>query len=245
MQFLPCHDTFFRAPRLASMRIGWIAAGATSLMLTACGLASGQPTANTSSSAASPSASASAATSPGACSAPQPLPDLCVGRAATSDEEQAMVAAGRAGAEAELRLTDWSQCAAGQNCFRVSDPSRAMVGTEAGAFAAGTGQYPSGGLGAFCVVFVNHDSRGWHYVNVACAQNPGFMPGREDHVYVSTGCANVRTIPSLSGTVVTCLVANTVVQVDSAPVFADGHIWWHLANRGWMAHDFLVQPIPA
>src|SRR6266702_2454015 len=137
MQFLPCHDTFFRAPRLASMRIGWIAAGATSLMLTACGLASGQPTANTSSSAASPSASASAATSPGACSAPQPLPDLCVGRAATSDEEQA------------------------------------MVGTEAGAFAAGTGQYPSGGLGAFCVVFVNHDSRGWHYVNVACAQNPG------------------------------------------------------------------------
>ena len=42
-----------------------------------------------------------------------------------------MVAAGRAGAEAELRLTDWSQCAAGQNCFRVSDPSRAMVGTEA------------------------------------------------------------------------------------------------------------------
>jgi hypothetical protein len=167
-----------------------------------------------------------------------------VGRAATADEEQAMVAAGKAGAEAELRLPDWSQCTAGQACFRVSEPSKAMVGTEAGAFAAGTGQYPTGGLGAFCVVFVSHDSRGWHYVNVACAQNPGFMPGPEDHVYVSSGCANVRTTPSLSGTVVACLVTNTVVQVDSAPVFADGHIWWHLANRGWMAHDFLVQPNP-
>jgi hypothetical protein len=28
---------------------------------------------------------------------------------------------------------------------------------------------------------------------------------------------------------------------DSAPVYADGHIWWHLgAFEGWMAHDFLL-----
>lgn len=227
------------------MRYGWIAAGATSLVLMACGSTSGQPTANASPAAASPTAQASPATSSGACTVPQPLADLCVGRAATADEEQAMVAAGRVGAEGALHLSDWSQCGAGQNCFRVSDPSRAMIGTDAGAFAAGYGQYPLGSLGAFCVVFVSHDTRGWHYVNVACAQNPGFMPGKEDHVYAASSCANVRTSPSLSATVVGCLVTNTVVQVDSAPVFADGHIWWHLNGRGWMAHDFLVQPLPA
>ena len=64
-----------------------------------------------------------------------------------------MVAVGRAGAEADLKLKDWSNCTAGEACFKVNSPSLAMVGTNAGAFGAGTGLYPGGGLGSFCVVF--------------------------------------------------------------------------------------------
>jgi hypothetical protein len=164
-----------------------------------------------------------------------------VGRAATAQEEEAMVAVGRAGAEADLKLKDWSQCTAGEGCFKVNSPSLAMVGTNAGAFGAITGQYPGGGLGSFCVVFVFYDATGWHYVNVSCAQNPGYMPGPEDHVTVASGCANVRTAPSVTAKVVACLPDYTAVAVDSAPDYADGHIWWHLAGRGWMAHDFLAR----
>ncbi len=102
-----------------------------------------------------------------------------------------MVAVGRAGAEADLKLKDWSNCTAGEACFKVNSPSLAMVGTNAGAFGAGTGLYPGGGLGSFCVVFVFSDATGWHYSNVSCAQNPGYMPGPADHVTVSSGCANV------------------------------------------------------
>ncbi|OLE50502.1 MAG: hypothetical protein AUI36_19285 [Cyanobacteria bacterium 13_1_40CM_2_61_4] len=37
-----------------------------------------------------------------------------------------------------------------------------------------------------------------------------------------------------------CATRGTVVDVDSAPVYLDGHIWWHLSGRGWMAHEFLT-----
>ena len=151
-----------------------------------------------------------------------------------------MVAVGRAGAEADLKMKDWSQCSAGQGCFKVNSPSNAIVGTDAGAFAGGTGLYPQGGLGSFCVVFVFRDTTGWHYVNVSCTQNTGYMPGPEDHVSISSGCANVRIAPSTTATVMACLANYTQVAVDSAPVYADGHIWWHLKNRGWMVHDFLA-----
>jgi hypothetical protein len=152
-----------------------------------------------------------------------------------------MIAAGRAGAVADLKLKDWSQCAAGQFCFKVENPSLAMVGTDAGVFQGRTGQYPQGGMGSFCLVFLSHSTSGWHYVNVSCAQNDGWMPGVFDHVTVSSGCANVRTAPSLTANVLACLRADTQVSVDSAPVYADGHIWWHLQGRGWMAHDYLAR----
>jgi hypothetical protein len=35
-----------------------------------------------------------------------------------------------------------------------------------------------------------------------------------------------------------------VVDVDSAPLYTDGKIWWHLSGKGWMAHDFLIAPPP-
>lgn len=151
-----------------------------------------------------------------------------------------MVAVGRSGAEADLKLKDWSQCSAGQGCFKVSIPSRAMVGTNAGAFGAITGEYPGGGGGSFCVVFVFYEATSWHYMNVSCAQNTGYMPGPQDYITVPSGCANVRVAPSLSAKVLACLAKYIQVAVDSSPLYAEGHIWWHLAGRGWMVHDFLA-----
>ena len=44
----------------------------------------------------------------------------------------------------------------------------------------------------------------------------------------------------LSARVAGCLKDGTNVRVDGGPDYADGKLWWHLANRGWMAHDFLL-----
>jgi len=153
-----------------------------------------------------------------------------------------MIAVGRPGIEHEYGFKDWSVCTNGESpCFQVGNPSRAMVGTNAGTFYGSHGQFPGGGFGAECWVFLYQDSTGWHYVNGACAQDTGAAPGRADKVWV-TGCANFRDAPGLSTKVLGCLANGTVVDVDSAPVYQDGHLWWHLAGRGWMAHDYLVAP---
>ena len=153
-----------------------------------------------------------------------------------------MLAVARPAVEAKYGLKPIATCKTGDRCFVVDSWPIAIVGTEAGVFSGRIGAYPSGGLGCSALVFVSHDSAGWHYVNSGCVQNPGFMPGKDDKVFVTSGCANVRTSPSLSSSVIVCLRGGTPVSVVSAPVFADGHIWWHLAGGGWMAHDYLVAP---
>jgi streptogramin lyase len=152
-----------------------------------------------------------------------------------------MIAAGRPAVERAYKLTDWSACANGETCFRVESPSRAMVGTNAGTFIGRYSEYPGGGLGSTCWVFMVEDFKGWHYLNAACVQNPGSSPGAVDRVVV-TGCANVRQSHRLSAKVLGCLRNGTVVNLDTAPVYQDKHVWWHLAGHGWMAHDFLVMP---
>jgi len=156
-----------------------------------------------------------------------------------------MVAVGRPAFEADWGYKDYSACSGtDSNCFEVGSPSRATVGTDAGTFY-GTihgGSGSSGGGGAGCFIFLYEDSSGWHYVNGRCAQSTGYLPGPQDRVYVSGGRANVREAAGLSSKVVGCLSNGTIVDVDSAPVYVEGHIWWHLANWGWMAHDFLVAP---
>ncbi len=151
-----------------------------------------------------------------------------------------MIAVGRPAAEADLGFIDSSVCSGTENCFEVGNPSRAMVGVHAGTFY-GSEHNASGPGGSGCWVFLFEDSAGWHYVNAQCAQSTGYLPGSQDRVFV-TGCANVRDAPGLSGKVVACLPNGTIVDVDSAPVYQEAHIWWHLAGRGWMAHDFLVAP---
>jgi hypothetical protein len=151
-----------------------------------------------------------------------------------------MIAVGRPGIEADLGFKDSASCSGSDLCFQVGNPSRAMVGTNAGSFY-GAEHSASGPGGAGCWVFLFEDSNGWHYVNGACAQSEGYVPGVGDRVFV-TGCANFRAAPGLSAKVLGCLGNGTIVNVDSAPVYKDAHIWWHLAGRGWMAHDFLVAP---
>jgi hypothetical protein len=221
------------------MRLGWIGIAAITITLMACGQSTAQP-------AASTSVVAAPQPSPSPCSIPQPLPGLCVGRAATASEQKAMLAVGSAGILADWGYKDWPQCSTGQNCFKVSDPPQVMVGTNAGVYSGGYGVYPGGGLGAACSVFLSKDLSGaWHYATSACYQNSGYVPGPEDHVSVSSGCANVRSSPGLSSKLVACLTNYTQVDVDSAPVFVDSYIWWHLAGRGWMANDFLIALKPS
>jgi hypothetical protein len=151
-----------------------------------------------------------------------------------------MIAVGRPALETAFKLNDWSACTTGEYCFQVGSPSLAMVGTNAGTFYGRSGAYPQGGFGAGCWAFLYQDSTGWHYYDGVCTQNGG-LPSDQGNVYVST-CANVRDAPGLNSRVVACLKNGTPVSVDSAPVYADGHIWWHLAGRGWMAHEYLVDP---
>jgi hypothetical protein len=180
------------------------------------------------------------------CPSSYPLPGLCVGqigRVPTAAEFAAMKAVGAPAIEKSLGMKDWSACSNGQSCFKAGTLTAAMVGSNAAVFDGGFGLFPGGGGGAACWVFLSKDSSAWHYVNSGCAQNPGLVPGSFDsgaHVSV-TGCANFRDAATLSSKILGCLGNGTVVGVDSAPVYQDGHIWWHLAGRGWMAHDYLCQ----
>ena len=189
----------------------------------------------------SPSGSVAAATATASATpvvAPGEVPQ---DRPATADELKAMIAAGKKPAEAFLHLGDSDSCGQQQSCL-FTDHSQGSIGINAGRFTAEQG-CPGGCGGAGCVVYLYEDAGGWHFVNAGCAQSPGYLPGAQDLVRVSGGgCANVREEPGTRGRVVACLPDQTQVDVDSAPVYTEGKIWWHLKAKGWMAHDFLIAP---
>ena len=157
-----------------------------------------------------------------------------------------MVAVGKPGIEADLGFKDSSDpaCAGAVQCFFLGQPTRARVGILAGTIYGthGCGKTDCAGGASGCWAYLYEVSGAWHYLNAGCAQATGTTPGPQDLVYIPSGCANVRSTPGLSGGVIGCLPARTPVDVDSAPVYADQHIWWHLAGLGWMAHDYLLAP---
>lgn len=204
-----------------------IAAAAVSVIVGGC---SPGPTAQTSPSPKSPASILTTSSTPdstptaGLC----PVP-LCYGRVPTHQEEAAIVAVGIPAAEADLGVS-----------ITLDSPPKIAVGTNAARlFGAKSCQTVCDVSG--CSVYLFEDSAGWHYLNAGCHQISGSDPSNFDHVFVA-GCANVRDAPGLSANVVACLINAVVVNIDSAPVYLDGHIWWHLAGRGWMAHDFLLGP---
>jgi hypothetical protein len=101
---------------------------------------------------------------------------------------------------------------------------------------------PPQGQNAQCVSYTYRDQPvgPWSLVGVMCGASGGRMPqlGASASVNVS-GCANVRTFPQI-GEVVSCLANGTQVTVDDGPISVQGTLWWHLAGRGWMAHQLLI-----
>ena len=152
-----------------------------------------------------------------------------------------MIAAGKTPAEAYLHLGDGDSCGAQQDCLYTRNAD-GVIGVNAGFFHGSEG-CPSGCGGAGCWIYLYQDTAGWHFVDAACTQATGEIPGPEDTVRVR-GCANVRDAPGSTGRVIGCVPNQTTVNVDSGPVYADAHIWWHLTGKGWMAHDFLIAPPP-
>jgi len=214
--------------------------------LAACGgsvPSAGNPTPSASATVSTTASPAGASPSPDISPSPTACApaDLCTPRSATAAEESGMIAAGKAAFEKAYGLKDVSACRSGDDCFAVSKPSQATVGTNAGWFHGDEHRSPTGGDSG-CWIYLYRDAGGWHYLNGRCAQVTGYIPGPQDRVYVTTGCARVRAVPALSGNVLDCLIKGVVVDVDSAPVYADGYIWWHLQGRGWMVHDSLIWP---
>jgi hypothetical protein len=208
------------------------ALAAIGILATACG---GSRTAG-------PSATSGKSTS--ASASPSPvvsLGEVPQGHKATPTELAAMISAGKKPAEAYLHLGDSDSCAPQQSCL-FTDDAYGVVGINAGWFHGGEG-CPAGCGGAGCWIYLFQDASAWHFVNAACAQAPGDVPGAQDTVRVSGGgCANVRDAPGTKSRVTGCVPDHTTVDVDSAPVYTDGKIWWHLQGKGWMAHDFLIAP---
>ena len=152
-----------------------------------------------------------------------------------------MAAIGWPAIKNEYGLKDRSVCVNGEQCIDTNDP-RAMVGTNAGTLYGQSGQGPGLFFPRECWLFLYKDLEGWHYFNGRCTPYGAQVPGAGDHVFVA-GCANYRSAPSLSAKVLGCLANHTSVDINSAPVYADRHIWWHLARyEGWMAHDYLLVP---
>ncbi len=213
--------------------------GAYALVGAACGSSAAVSSVGHSPSASQSVAQAPSPTLPAAC-AVNTTPSGCHYRDATTDEQSAMVAVAVPAFEADWGYKDVSACGSGDTCFQIGDPPRAQIGVDAGSIY-GTEHLNGYGGGSGCSLFLFRDAGGWHYVNGRCAQATGYIPGPQDLVYVQ-GCANLRDGPGVSSKVIACIRNGTTVDVDSAPVYLDGHIWWHLAGKGWMAHDFLVAP---
>ncbi|HYM97192.1 MAG TPA: hypothetical protein VET26_07825 [Candidatus Sulfotelmatobacter sp.] len=129
-------------------------------------------------------------------------------------------------------------------------PECLVGGTMTMGDRAAYGQFTNSGTGggSVCFGYVFQDAAGWHSLDAVCVQN-GVNPvvGQSDAVTVSGGgCANVRQSPGLTGKVVACLADATRVQIDGGPNYVEnaagqvGFLWWHLAGKGWMAHQFLL-----
>ncbi len=111
---------------------------------------------------------------------------------------------------------------------------------------------PAEGSNAMCISYLSYvngnvsllySSGPWHQVGVVCgpADAHVLQLGAQAKVAIK-GCANVRTFPRV-GAVVTCVPNGTLVRIDDGPFAVAGELnrlWWHLEQRGWMAHELLA-----
>jgi hypothetical protein len=106
---------------------------------------------------------------------------------------------------------------------------------------------PAQGQNASCIAYVSYVGQAfasgpWHQVGVVCAPSDQMLKLGAPAKVTVAGCANVRAFP-LTGAVVSCLPNGTSVTIDDGPFAVAGdskRLWWHLQQRGWMAHELLV-----
>jgi hypothetical protein len=129
-----------------------------------------------------------------------------------------------------------ARCATSGPCLTVA---RETLGQDAAAVLFST----AGTSGRQCVSYVYRTGGSWRLLEAACGLPGQLSPlvGHDATIHVPGNCANVRDQASVNGTVVRCLYDGMTVHVDGGPNYADGRLWWHVA-QGWMAHDFLTGP---
>ena len=135
-------------------------------------------------------------------------------------------------------------CPAQHKCLTIQSQ---VDGSNAAYFRAWLG---SSGAGGVCFIYTVEDAAGWRFLDMVCAgPESGVMwPDRGEFDYVQItggGCANIRDAAGLTGRVVACLAAGTMVTIDGGPNYVvepqgASHVWWHISGKGWIAHDFLV-----
>lgn len=106
-------------------------------------------------------------------------------------------------------------------------------------------------------IYLFHDAAGWHFLDSvpepATGQGSPPRPGQQDTIqtsYEGGGCATARIRPGIHQQATACLRAGTAVSIDDGPVYIDevraadgvheGLLWWHLAGKGWVPHEFLM-----
>jgi hypothetical protein len=84
---------------------------------------------------------------------------------------------------------------------------------------------------------------GWavgDYLVGAFAPPPALRVGGRAVVDAGAGdCLNLRVAPGMSGAVIACLPSGARLTVTDGPREADGHTWWQLDGRGWVAGEYL------
>ena len=117
-----------------------------------------------------------------------------------------------------------------------------------------TGRAGTNGLFRTCTVYLNRTASGWQYADSNCRRPTTAFPAvvSKGSLVIGFGapaCINIRSSPSPTARVVACVPEQTAVTIDDGPYYVVGKTstadlatdyWWHIANRGWVAHSYVM-----
>ncbi len=104
---------------------------------------------------------------------------------------------------------------------------------DGAAYVEVTAEHAPGGL-SHCVVYL-HDAGGqWSADAATCVDSatPAPVTGATVPVAAPGSCARIRRAAGLTSPVIACLRDGTLVTVDAAPVYRDGHLWFSVSAPG-------------
>lgn len=119
-----------------------------------------------------------------------------------------------------------------------------------------TSQVGTNGLLRTCTVYVISTASGWQLIDWNCKRLTTSFPGvgSSGHLDYSAKvedaprCINIHSAPGVTAKVVACVPVGTAVAVDDGPYYLPEatsprddslNVWWHITNRGWVAHHYL------